>query len=64
MILQHSSSVTHFKPGDCFVGYHSDTIAAVVVKNSDLKDDEQVFYLQFIFLCYFGSKHISIKIKI
>ena len=48
MIPQHSSSATHFKPGDCFVGYHSDTIAAVVMKNSYLKDDEQVFYILFI----------------
>ena len=47
LILQHSSSGTQFKPGDCFVGYHSDTIAAVVMKNSDLEDNEQVLYLLF-----------------
>ena len=42
-----------FKPGDCFVGYHSDTIAAVVVKNSNLENDEQVFYLHmFHYACY------------
>ena len=47
LIFQHSSSGTQFKPGDCFVGYHSDTIAAVVMKNSDLEDNEQVLYLLF-----------------
>ena len=45
IIFQYSSSATHFKPGDCFVGYHSDTIAAVVMKNSVLKDAEEVLYL-------------------
>ena len=35
-----------FKPGDCFVGYHSDTAAAVVIQISSINNgwsDEQVY---------------------
>ena len=43
-----------FKPGDCFVGYHSDTAAAVVMAISSAGNDEAdeqasvlLFYLHF-----------------
>ena len=34
-IFLHYSS---FKPGDCFVGYHSDTAAAVIIKISNAEN--------------------------
>ncbi|CAB4038329.1 Hypothetical predicted protein, partial [Paramuricea clavata] len=36
---EYSSGESLFKPGDCFVGYHSDTVAAVVMKISNLGND-------------------------
>ena len=55
-----------FKPGDCFVGYHSDTIAAVVVKNSNLENDEQVFYPHMFHYAYYVlicPRYMSMKIE-
>jgi hypothetical protein len=58
MYLWHYSP---FKPGDCFVGYHSDTAAAVIMKISNV--DDQVFNEQVRIFLYCTFKCNDLKTK-
>ncbi|XP_046860850.1 E3 ubiquitin-protein ligase rnf213-alpha-like [Xenia sp. Carnegie-2017] len=63
--LENSAQKSLFEPGDCFVGYHSDTAATVVIKNYKiiililryLKTQRKLFYNVHLLMQLPDSQH-------